>query len=61
MNEFGVRITIPVTNEKFDKHPFLPARMCGIKTHKEYMLCPYNKIYELILPHTWIPKNRKEL
>lgn len=56
MTNFGVRITIPVTDERFDKFPFLPARMCGIKTRKEYMLAPYNKIYEFILPHNWHPR-----
>lgn len=58
---FGVKYIVPVTNEKFGKSPFLPAKMCGIKTRKEYMLCPYNRVYEFILPHNYIPKNSKDV
>ncbi len=58
---FGVKFVLPVTDGRFDKSPFLPAKMCGVKTRKEYMLAPYNKIYEFVLPYNYIPKKAKDI
>ncbi len=52
---FGVKLILPVTNPIFDQSPFKPVKMCGIKTHKQYLLAPYNKVYEFILPYNYIP------
>lgn len=50
MTNWGVRLVLPRTEQKY---PYVPVMFCDIAARKERMLAAHSRVYEKIGPTEW--------
>lgn len=52
---FGVKFTVPVTDPRFNSHPFVPVAYCNVNDKAGTYMRSGSGCYKQTSPTTWAP------